>query len=108
MRPGRMTTACAVVMVMLLMAGTGWSQRSSAGVSASYRLGPDDVLQLNVLQQLANTCHSNIVQAAWSRGQALTAHGWIYSIRDGLLKDLGASVDGPDQIPKEYRIGSPE
>jgi len=64
--------------------------------------------ELNVLQQLANTCHSNIVQAAWSRGQALTAHGWIYSIRDGLLKDLGASVDGPDQIPKEYRIGSPE
>jgi carbonic anhydrase len=60
--------------------------------------------ELNVLQQLANTCHSNIVQAAWARGQKLTAHGWIYSIRDGLLKDLGASVDGPDQIPKEYRI----
>lgn len=62
--------------------------------------------ELNVLQQLANTCHSNIVQSAWSRGQALTVHGWIYAIRDGLLKDLGASVDGPDQIPKEYRIDS--
>jgi carbonic anhydrase len=61
--------------------------------------------ELNVLQQLANACHSNTVQAAWRRGQSLTAHGWIYSIKDGLLKDLGASVDGPDQIPKEYRIG---
>jgi len=64
--------------------------------------------ELNVLQQLANTCHTNIVQAAWKKGRELTVHGWIYTIKDGLLKDLGASIDGMDQIPNEYRIESPE
>lgn len=68
----------------------------------------DLLCELNVLQQLANTCHTNIVQAAWKRGQELTVHGWIYAIRDGLLKDLVASVDGPEQIPKEYRIEYPD
>ena len=62
--------------------------------------------ELNVLQQLANICHTNIVQAAWERSQPLTVHGWIYSIKDGLLKDLGASIDGLDQIPGVYRIDS--
>lgn len=60
--------------------------------------------ELNVLQQVANVCHTNIVQAAWNKGQTLTVHGWIYSIADGLLKDLGTSIDGLDQIPRTYRI----
>ena len=37
----------------------------------------------NVLQQRANVCHTNIVQAAWERGQPLSVHGWIYSVKDG-------------------------
>ncbi len=66
----------------------------------------DLLCELNVSQQLANVCHSNVVQAAWHRGQSLTVHGWIYSIGNGLLKDLGASVDAPEQIPSVYRIDS--
>jgi hypothetical protein len=31
-------------------------------------------------------------------------HGWIYSLRDGLLRDLGMVVESPDQIPPEYRL----
>lgn len=62
------------------------------------------VAELNVEQQVANVCHTTIVQDAWRRGQALTIHGWIYSLGDGLLRDLGLVISSPDQIPPEYRL----
>jgi carbonic anhydrase len=60
--------------------------------------------ELNVEAQVANVCHTTIVQDAWRRGQSVTVHGWIYSLRDGLLRDLGTVVESPDQIPAEYRF----
>lgn len=60
--------------------------------------------ELNVESQVANVCHTTIVQDAWSRGQSLTVHGWIYSLSDGLLRDLGLVIESPDQIPPEYRL----
>ncbi len=53
---------------------------------------------------LANVFHTTIAQQAWARGQELSVHGWVYSLRDGLLKDLECGVDGPDQIPEAYRV----
>jgi carbonic anhydrase len=60
--------------------------------------------ELNVEAQVANVCHTTIVQDAWSRGQRLTVHGWIYSLADGLLRDLGTVVESSEQIPSEYRL----
>ena len=60
--------------------------------------------ELNVEAQVANVCHTTIVQDAWRRGQSLTVHGWIYALGDGLLRDLGLSIESPDQIPSEYRF----
>ena len=62
--------------------------------------------ELNVLTQVANTCHTTIVQNAWSREHPLTVHGWVYSLRDGLLKDLDCSVDSPAGISAVYRVES--
>ena len=53
--------------------------------------------ELNVVEQVANVCHSTVVQSAWKRGQDLTVHGWIYGIEDGLLRDLDVCASGPDQ-----------
>jgi carbonic anhydrase len=61
--------------------------------------------ELNVEAQVANVCHTTIVQDAWRRGQTLTVHGWIYSLHDGLIRDLGLQVESPDRIPPEYRLG---
>ncbi len=60
--------------------------------------------ELNVQAQVANVCHTTIVQDAWRRGQWLAVHGWIYALKDGLLRDLGISVAAPDQIPAEFRL----
>jgi len=64
----------------------------------------DLLCELNVMDQVANVCHTAIVQNAWKRGQTLSVHGWIYSIRDGLLKDLNVEVIGMDQITAIYRL----
>lgn len=60
--------------------------------------------ELNVKAQVANVCHTTVVQNAWSRGEVLDVHGWIYSVGDGLLRDLNTTVSGPDQIPAAYRF----
>lgn len=44
--------------------------------------------ELNILEQVRNVCESTIVQAAWDSGRTLAVHGWVYSLEDGLLKDL--------------------
>jgi len=52
----------------------------------------------NVIEQVANVCHSTIVQRAWKDNMDLTVHGWIYSIENGLLKALDAEVSESDQL----------
>lgn len=60
--------------------------------------------ELNVKTQVSNVCYTTIVQNAWERGQPLAVHGWVYSLKDGLLKDLGCTVDRAEQIAEAYRV----
>lgn len=55
----------------------------------------DRLCELNVLAQVRNLAASNVVRAAWDQGRPLALHGWIYDLRDGLLRDLEATVAGP-------------
>ena len=50
--------------------------------------------ELNVQQQVANVCKTSFVQQAWQAGKDLSVHGLIYSVEDGLLKDLKLCVSG--------------
>jgi carbonic anhydrase len=54
--------------------------------------------ELNVLEQASHVCESTIVRQAWRRGADLTVSGWIYSLRDGLLVDLGFDVVGAGDL----------
>ncbi len=53
----------------------------------------DKLCELNVVEQVMNVSETTIVQDAWERGQSLTVHGWIYSIRDGIIKNLDVSLE---------------
>ena len=64
--------------------------------------------RLNVIGQVSNVSHTTIVQNAWKRGQDLSVHGWIYSIKDGLIKDLDSTLTGSEQVPAIYRLSEPE
>jgi carbonic anhydrase len=63
----------------------------------------DRLCELNVIEQVANVCHTTIVRDAWERGQALQVHGWIYGLHDGLLRDLDTTVGGPGEAGEAYR-----
>ncbi len=62
----------------------------------------DRLCELNVLEQVANVCQTTIVGDAWARGQALAVHGWVYTLRDGRVHDLGLDIDGPDAVAAQY------
>jgi carbonic anhydrase len=64
----------------------------------------DRLCELNVIEQTWNVCHTSIVQDAWERGHELAVHGWIYGLRDGLLRDLNLCVTGPEDLSEIYRL----
>jgi len=47
--------------------------------------------ELNVIEQVINVKQTTVVRDAWARGQAVTVHGWIYDLNDGLIRDLDVS-----------------
>ncbi|HXA14193.1 MAG TPA: carbonate dehydratase [Opitutaceae bacterium] len=63
----------------------------------------DRLCELNVIEQVANVCQTSIVQDAWLRGQPLVVHGWIYGLKDGLLRDLNTSVANAKEAAVNYK-----
>lgn len=60
--------------------------------------------EMNVALQVESLCHTSIVQNAWAAGQSLTIHGWIYSLKDGLLNDLKLCINSSKQLDPLFRI----
>jgi carbonic anhydrase len=63
----------------------------------------DRLCELNVIEQVANVCHTTIARDAWERGQDLAVHGWIYGLQDGLLRDLNVTVADFHETLTVYR-----
>ncbi|MEA3188130.1 MAG: carbonic anhydrase [Chthoniobacter sp.] len=59
----------------------------------------DRLCELNVMEQVANVCQTTIVRDAWERGQKVAVHGWIYGLKDGLVRDLNVTATDLDQTP---------
>jgi carbonic anhydrase len=62
----------------------------------------DRMCEINIEMQVRRLAATPIVEKAWARGQALNLHGWIYTIEDGLLRDLGphvSSIAERDALP---------
>jgi len=58
---------------------------------------------MNVIEQVGNVALSNVLQDAWARGQKVAVHGWCYGIKDGLVKDLGVTMQGMQQVVGVFR-----
>jgi carbonic anhydrase len=59
----------------------------------------EDILcEMNVIEQVGNVALSTVIQDAWARGQPVAVHGWVYGLRDGLLKDLQVTMDRPETV----------
>jgi len=62
----------------------------------------DALCELNVIEQVLNVAYTTVMQDAWSRGQNVTLHGWIYGLQDGLLQNLHMTVSGNDELEALY------
>ena len=75
----------------------------------------EDILcEMNVIEQVGNVALSTVLQDAWARGQEIAVHGWVYGLKDGLLKNLHVTMDRPEKVVevfgaalKRYPRGNP-
>ena len=63
----------------------------------------DRLCELNVIEQVINVCNTTIVEKAWNRGKKLSVNGWIYSIENGLINDLGMSISSKDELREKTK-----
>ncbi len=61
------------------------------------------LVELNVIEQVANVCRTTILRRAWYRGQRVEVHGLVYALSDGLLQRVGVSVTGTQSWDERYR-----
>ncbi|MNY69486.1 Carbonic anhydrase 2 [compost metagenome] len=57
---------------------------------------------MNVIEQVANVALSTVLQDAWARDQKVAVHGWVYRLKDGLLKDLQVTMDRPETVVQVF------
>ena len=62
----------------------------------------DRLCELNVIEQVMHVSRTTIVQDAWTKGQDLTVHGWIYGLKDGLIHDLGTACGQECELDELY------
>ena len=63
----------------------------------------DTLCELNVIEQVYNLGHSTILQSAWTRGQKVMIHGWVYGLQDGRLHDLDITTPSRESLELRYR-----
>jgi carbonic anhydrase len=64
----------------------------------------DRLVELNVQEQVRDLAKTTIVQNAWQNGQALQVHGIVYDIKNGILQDLGVTIDDTTYVEDVYRF----
>ncbi|MFD0738087.1 carbonate dehydratase [Lysobacter koreensis] len=62
----------------------------------------DRLCELNVIEQVLNVSLTTVVRDAWARGQELTVHGWVYSLQNGRVHDVGMGIDAYEQLTASY------
>ncbi len=64
----------------------------------------DRYVELNVFEQVFDLAKTSIVQNAWSNGQELSLHGWVYSIKYGIIKEVVSKVKNNTQLDEVYQL----
>jgi carbonic anhydrase len=72
---------------------------------SDYNTRLDKLCEINVIEQVVSVGETTIVQDAWERGQELEVHGWIYTIADGIYRDLKVTLKSLPEL-NEMREGT--
>ncbi|GAB2876748.1 carbonate dehydratase [Uliginosibacterium flavum] len=68
----------------------------------------DRLCELNVVEQALNVAETTVLRDAWARGQEVAVHGWIYDLADGIVRELGTSIERDDDAPGIYEAAVSE
>jgi carbonic anhydrase len=76
------------------------AHRAELEAIADHHARMNRLCELNVIRQVKNVASDVFVQDAWARGQKLSVHGWVYSLANGLVRDLNVTVEGLEQFER--------
>jgi carbonic anhydrase len=63
------------------------------------------LVELNVQEQVTNLSKTTIIQKAWKKEQRPDLHGWVYGLKDGLIKPVFEMKAGTHIDPLyEYEV----
>lgn len=62
----------------------------------------DRLVELNVKEQVMHLAKTSIIQRAWKHEQRPQLHGWVYGLRDGLIKPI-FDMDGDSPMDPLYQ-----
>jgi carbonic anhydrase len=68
------------------------------------KLRADRLVELNVIEQVQDLGKTSIVQNAWKREQPLHLHGWVYDVKDGIIKDLDVNFKGTNDLHSVFHL----
>lgn len=83
---------------LMYIQDVGYKHRDQLKAIGDPQLRFDRLCELNVIDQVNNACRTALVRDAWRRGQALAVHGLIYSLQDGLLRDLSMGITSSSEL----------
>lgn len=61
-------------------------------------------VELNVVEQVFDLSKTSIIQNAWRNRNQPMVHGWVYSLKTGLIKDLKVSLTSESKIPSIFKV----
>lgn len=72
-----------------------------------FQTKPEDrlnkLIELNVEEQVMNLAKTSIVQKAWKNKKSPEIHGWVYSLEDGLIKEI-CTMSHEDHLDPLYEF----
>lgn len=74
--------------------------RDELDAIADERTRMNRLCELNVVRQVRNVASDVFLQDAWARGQKVSVHGWVYSLSNGLVNDLGVTTSTAGEIDR--------
>jgi len=63
----------------------------------------DRFVELNVIEQVHDLTKVSFIQEEWKNGEYPHVHGWVYSLKDGLINDLGVSANSNEDLRSVYQ-----
>jgi carbonic anhydrase len=64
----------------------------------------DRLVELNAIQQSVNMAKISFIQEEWQQGNPLEIHALVYSLKDGLLRDMNTTINSATDLKPVFQF----